>query len=75
MMAYERCTQKKLRSLFEYLDTDGDGRITLRCLQNGINKLNYHSQRGGGDSTDMFSSGNDINCEFEVEELLRCIPQ
>lgn len=75
MMAYERCTQKKLRSLFEYLDTDGDGRITLRCLQNGINKLNYQSQRGGGDSTDMLAAGNDINCEFEVEELLRCIPQ
>ena len=44
MMEYERCVHKKLRGLFEYLDTDGDGRITISCLQSGITKLQYMQQ-------------------------------
>jgi hypothetical protein len=45
MMAYERSVRKKLRSLFEYLDTDRDGRITLECLLNGLSRLQeYESQ-------------------------------
>ena len=38
-MAYERCVRKKLRSLFEYLDADKDGRITPSCLQSGLIRL------------------------------------
>ncbi len=86
-MAYERCVHKKLRSLFEYLDTDGDGRITPSNLQNGINRLN--SITFNNDEKSMNKTDNDsrdsseilqakkapVICEYEVEELLRCIPK
>ena len=49
MMEYERCVHKKLRGLFEYLDTDGDGRITISCLQSGITKLQYMQQSSSSD--------------------------
>ena len=39
MMQYERSVQKKLRSLFEYLDVDNDGKITEECLLNGLARL------------------------------------
>lgn len=53
MMRYEQCVRKKLRSLFEYLDTDGDGKITQACLLHGLARLHSHSlaasqQSGGG---------------------------
>jgi len=38
-MQYERSVQKKLRSLFEYLDVDNDGKITEECLLNGLARL------------------------------------
>eukprot|EP01035_Chromulina_nebulosa_P038883 gene38883-52521_t len=43
MMAYERCVRKKLRSLFEYLDTDNDNRITPECLLRGLNRLQSYA--------------------------------
>lgn len=42
MMRYEQCVRKKLRSLFEYLDTDGDGKITQQCLLHGLARLHSH---------------------------------
>lgn len=38
-MAYERCVRRKLRALFEYLDTDKDQRISSECLLRGLTKL------------------------------------
>jgi hypothetical protein len=69
MMAYERCVQKKLRSLFEYLDRDGDGRITPSCLQHGLIRLQSYP-RSKTDPDAPFP----IICEYEIEELLRCVP-
>lgn len=62
MMAYELCTKKKLISLFEYLDKDRDGRITPACLQSGLTRLQSYAPQS-------------VICEFEVEELLRCVPE
>lgn len=66
-MQYERCTQKKLRNLFEYLDKDGDGRITQGCLEMGLNQLQSYT-------TDFTDPNEAISCEYNVEEILRCIP-
>jgi 2,3-bisphosphoglycerate-dependent phosphoglycerate mutase len=60
MMEYERCVKKKLTAIFEYLDTDGDGKITPDCLSTGLIRLK--------------TSSDESVCEFEIEELLRCIP-
>jgi hypothetical protein len=61
MMEYERCQRKKMTALFEYLDVNGDGKITADCLHNGLVRL---EGRGKDESI----------CEFELEEILRCIP-
>lgn len=61
MMEYERSQQKKMTALFEYLDVNGDGKITADCLHNGLVRL----EGRGKDET---------ICEFELEEILRCIP-
>jgi Ca2+-binding EF-hand superfamily protein len=39
MMQYESCVRKKMRSLFQFLDVDGDGRITPDCLLHGLARL------------------------------------
>jgi Ca2+-binding EF-hand superfamily protein len=44
MMHFHRSSQKKLQSLFEYLDVDGDGRITSSCLIDGIFHLQTQLQ-------------------------------
>ena len=62
MMEYERCVKKKMTALFEYLDVNGDGKITADCLHNGLVRLESRSP------------GEPI-CEFELEEILRCIPR
>ena len=67
MMAYERCVRKKLRSLFEYLDTDNDGRITPSCLQSGLIRLQTYTQNPSAEAPQI--------CEYEIEELLRCVPR
>jgi Ca2+-binding EF-hand superfamily protein len=82
MMAYERCVNKKLRSLFEFLDADRDGRITSECLLSGINRLltdmnMYSDSPSNNNNTGSTSTGDEVPstiCEYEVEELLRCIP-
>ena len=61
LMDYERCVRKKMTALFEYLDENGDGKITTDCLHNGLVRLNSRAHE-------------DITCEFELEEILRCIP-
>lgn len=63
-MAYETCTRKKLVSLFEYLDKDRDGLIRPFDLQSGMTRLQSYGTGPGA---------SDI-CEFEIEELLRCVP-
>lgn len=64
-MRYERNTQKKLMNLFEFLDKDGDGRISHQCLLTGLSQL----QQSGGDN-----NWNESMSEFEVEEILRALP-
>ena len=66
-MRYERCTQKKLMNLFEFLDKDGDGRISQQCLLTGLNQLQSYA------SDDLYPNES-ISCEFEVEEILRSLP-
>eukprot|EP00607_Mallomonas_marina_P007319 CAMPEP_0182418822 /NCGR_PEP_ID=MMETSP1167-20130531/3198_1 /TAXON_ID=2988 /ORGANISM="Mallomonas Sp, Strain CCMP3275" /LENGTH=350 /DNA_ID=CAMNT_0024593241 /DNA_START=195 /DNA_END=1246 /DNA_ORIENTATION=- len=61
-MEYERCVRKKLRSLFEYLDTDRDGRITSHCLHSGLHRLQ------------LFREVSDPVCEYAMEEILRSVP-
>ena len=78
-MEYERCVRKKLRSLFEYLDTDQDGKITSDCLLSGINKLQSGTSADLSND-DPFSILKDEKlyadlCEYEVEELIRCVPE
>ena len=74
MMAYERCVRKKLRSLFEYLDTDKDGRITPSCLQSGLIRLQNYSMGVGACSSSSSQEVPQI-CEYEIEELLRAVPR
>ncbi len=74
MMAYERCTTRKLRSLFEYLDTDKDGRITPQNLLSGISKLQTEGFKDAQEG-EFRSRPVPISCEYEIEELLRCIPK
>jgi hypothetical protein len=73
MMEYERCVRRKLASLFEYLDTDKDGRITQSCLLNGLVKLQNYSALPSESSLDDPKAP--IICEYEIEELLRCVPE
>lgn len=74
MMAYERCVRKKLRSLFEYLDTDKDGRITPSCLQNGLIRLQAYGEINSSKCAAVNSDVPQI-CEYEIEELLRAVPR
>jgi hypothetical protein len=75
-MAYERCVRKKLRSLFEYLDHDKDGRITPSCLQSGLIRLqNYSMESSTKNGTGSCSLEYPQICEYEIEELLRAVPR
>ncbi len=67
-MQYEKCTQKKLRSLFEFLDKDGDGRITEEALASGLGQLQSYAE-------DDFEPGTPITCEYNAEEILRSLPR
>lgn len=78
-MTYERSVKRKLRSLFEYLDHDGDGRITQQCLLHGLSRLgnlNLRLDEVVDDPLDQERQAqlySDI-CEYEVEEIIRCVP-
>ena len=75
-MAYERCVRKKLRSLFEYLDHDKDGRITPSCLQSGLIRLqNYSMEYSTKNGTGNCNPEYPQICEYEIEELLRAVPR
>lgn len=116
MMQYERCVRKKLRGLFNYLDSDNDGRITIDCLLSGLARLHRDNTVNGesifkskhaavaaavNDSrqdelvqnNDKIVMGNGSVytiekesesrqknkiqsdfCEYEIEELIRCVP-
>jgi bisphosphoglycerate-dependent phosphoglycerate mutase len=73
MMEYERCVRKKLRSLFEYLDTDKDGRITPSCLQSGMIRLQAYDKTKK-DGLSVNGNAPPQICEYEIEELLRAVP-
>lgn len=69
-MSYERSVKKKLRSLFQFLDHDGDGRITSAELLRGLDNIN--SWKDGGSISEP--DGVKATGEYEVEELIRCVP-
>ena len=73
MMAYETCTRKKLSSLFTFLDKNNDGTISSVDLMEGLMRLqNYKISQG------ELEGGNALSeeiCEYEIEELLREIPE
>jgi len=117
-MQYERCVRKKLRGLFEYLDSDNDGRITPDCLLYGLAKLHRDNTVDGesifkskhaavaaavddnqydevirsDDNTNIVMGNGSVYiidkesesrqknkiqsdfCEYEIEELIRCVP-
>ena len=66
-MQYERCTSKKLRALFDFLDTDHDGIINFNNLQNGLDQLQQVDP--------SFLPNTSISCEYNSEEILRCLPK
>jgi hypothetical protein len=85
-MAYERCVRKKLQSLFEYLDTDNDNRITLECLLRGFKDCKATPPPDKMISVALLLAHRmEMNlvtttthadmCEYEVEELIRCVPK
>ncbi len=89
-MRYENSVQKKLRSLFEYLDVDGDGKITQNCLLNGLARLRNHkiipenknksksknnnSTKGESNLAEEKVHLSDIFSEYSIEELIRSVP-
>ena len=81
MMAYESCTRKKLVALFEFIDKDKDGIISTFDLQSGMTRLlsSSSSSSSFASSSSSFSLASSRQeeqiCEFEIEELLRCVPQ
>jgi hypothetical protein len=48
MMLYERCFVRKLRSLFQYFDKDGDGRVSVKSMQEGLLKLKAYQKEASG---------------------------
>ena len=85
-MAYERCVRKKMRSLFEYLDTDHDGRITQECLLQGLHRLKSSELTTTTTTADPASREEELSeekehalqyeiCEYEANELIRNVPE
>jgi hypothetical protein len=63
------------------LDEDKDGRITQECLLRGITRLNNNPLRFDGlqDGQDGLYQERQLKllsdiCEYEIEELIRCVP-
>lgn len=63
MMEYERCFSRKMRSLFEFFDADGDGKVSSSELLEGLMKLKE------------YRSASDQQYYFDDEELIRCLPR
>ena len=81
MMRYESSVQKKMRSLFEYLDVNNDGKITHQCLMNGLarlrnNKIINEQTNATFTNTDRNStdSAQTDFSEYSIEELIRSVP-
>jgi Ca2+-binding EF-hand superfamily protein len=55
-------------NLFNYLDHDGDGKISPANLSKGLSELQSYS-------VDDLDPDKSISCEFEVEEILRSLPE
>jgi Ca2+-binding EF-hand superfamily protein len=75
-----------MRSLFQYLDTDHDGIITQECLLQGLSRLQGISEikdqpKSTGTSSleeniyPITTSTNMEMCEYEINELMRCVPE
>jgi Ca2+-binding EF-hand superfamily protein len=67
-----------MRSLFEYLDTNHDGRITQQCLLQGLNRLNslklINDESTAPEDQDKEDALSASYCEYEINELIRCVP-
>lgn len=85
MMQYERSVQKKLRSLFEYLDVDNDGKITEECLLSGLARLRNAQTNSTAATSTHVASRHEANGthdshhllglpEYSIEELIRAVP-
>jgi Ca2+-binding EF-hand superfamily protein len=66
MMAYERCFKRKMRSLFQFFDTDGDGKVSSSQLLEGLTKLKNHRT--------TLENMDEGQYYFDDEELIRCLP-
>lgn len=53
MMLYERCFVRKLRSLFQYFDKDGDGRVSVQSMQEGLLKLKAYQKEATGSAAKL----------------------
>ena len=67
MMEYERCFVRKMRSLFQYFDSDGDGKVSSSELLEGLSKLKEY--RSSSEETEYQRH------YFDDEELIRCLPR
>lgn len=67
MMEYERCFMRKMRSLFQYFDSDGDGKVSSSELLEGLSKLKEY--RTASEKTEYQRH------YFDDEELIRCLPR
>ena len=66
MLEYERSFVRKMRSLFQYFDTDGDGLVSAKDLQEGLTKLRAYREEA------VSSEDSSSNRFFwDEEELLR----
>ena len=68
-MQYERCTLKKLQSIFEFLDTDHDGSINVKDLEFGLTQLDSTFNYDYGLTDDEATLA-----EYSASEILRSIP-
>ena len=72
-----------MRSLFEYLDVNNDGKITHQCLMNGLARLRNNKTINEQTQTNATTTNEDRNStdsvhtdlsEYSIEELIRSVP-
>ena len=66
MIEYERCFIRKMRSIFQYFDANGDGKVSSEEVLDGLNKLRKYRT--------ALENADDAKYCFDDEELLRCLP-